>query len=100
MNEIDRVLAGLAAVQGGAFGRQQAIEAGATATLIRRRRESGAWIPAAPGVFVMPGTVDDVRRRRWILLLSLGPTAVLSHETAGRVRHVSGVPRGVEVATV
>jgi hypothetical protein len=100
MHAIDRAVANLASQQGGAFGCDQAVQLGATRTLVRRRRESGAWLPAAPGVFLLPGSVDDVRRRRWVLLLSLGPAAVLSHESAGRLRSLAAVPAGIEVATV
>lgn len=91
----------LASRQGGAVGRRQLLDLGASPSAIDRRIRSGRLGVELPGVYVVTGSPDTVVRRRWIALLGVGPAAVLSFETAGRIHRLSTVAdRGPTVVTV
>lgn len=91
----------LASRQGGAIGRRQVLDLGASASAIDRRLRSGRLLVELPGVYVVAGTPDTVVRRRWCALLAVGPSAVLSFETSARLHGLSTVPRtGPTVLTV
>jgi hypothetical protein len=100
MLDVDVVIAELAALQGGAFSLRQARQAGATESLIRRRRATGQWRDVARGVVVLPGTPDDERRQLWIFWLACGPASVFSHETAARGQGLPAIPIGVHAISL
>jgi hypothetical protein len=50
---------------------------------------------AATGVLAIVGAPESETRRRWTALLSLGDSAVLSHEWAGRVEGLPAMPSNV-----
>jgi len=84
VQRIDRAVAELAAKQHGVFAPAQATGLGAAPSLIKRRRGSGRWQAVAPGVLAMAGSPTTERQRRWIVKLSLGEEAAISHQWAGR----------------
>jgi len=69
--------------------------------MIRSRLQSGRWHRAPPrGVYVLAGSADTFRRRLWIAHLSAGRHAVVSHESAAALLHLTGFPRRQVVLTV
>jgi len=77
--------------QHGAFRRDQAIAAGIHRSTVDRRCTSGRWRRAAPGVLVLSGSPPTQAQRWWVIALSLGDRAVLSHESAGRRHLLPGI---------
>jgi hypothetical protein len=97
---IDRGVAELAVRQGGAFSQAQARTLGASASLVRRRREDGRWRRVAPAVYVVAGAPATEVQRRWIVRLSLGEVVSISHEWAGRVVGLPAMPADVWSVTL
>ena len=79
---IDEEIAKLAAKQHGLFTRRQAMDAGASSSLVDRRLKSGRWVVAQPGVYGMPGAPMTWERRTMAACLAAGPDAVVSHRSA------------------
>jgi hypothetical protein len=94
MSDFERGVAEIAARQHGAFTRAQAGEAGASRSAIQHRIRTGRWSIAAPGVLVIPGTEENESQRLTVAVLSLGPTAVASHQSAGRLERLDAMPPG------
>lgn len=100
MHPVDARLHPLAARQHGVFARAQAIDVGATRNLVRSRVDQGRWEVVAPGVLAVPGHAPTFRRSLWVAVLNGGPGSAVSHEPAGLVHQVEGVPRTGPVVTV
>lgn len=97
---IDHLVTALAEAQCGVFARFQLLELGATDSLIGRRTTAGRWIRLAPGVYGLPGHRDNWARRLWVTYLAAGDASVISHESAGSLRHTAGIPPGMLTVTV
>jgi hypothetical protein len=99
MHDVDRHVLTLASEQRGAFARWQVLGHGGDDALIRRRRQSGRWERAAPGVYVLGGLPPDRERRLWVAFLTVGEDAVVSHECAAERHGLGPVPAGRLVFT-
>jgi hypothetical protein len=78
--------------QAGVVSRQQALDAGFTAKAIEWRLHTGAWRRVYHGVYAT--FTGDLSReaRLWAVVLRLGAGAVLSHETAAEIQHLTDKP--------
>lgn len=78
--------------QSGVISRQQAIGAGFTEKAIDWRLRSGAWRRLHRSAYAA-FTGDPSREGRlWAAVLRAGPGAVLSHETAAEIHHLTNQP--------
>lgn len=71
--------------QSGVVSRQQALDAGFTEKAIHWRLRSGAWQRLHSGVYATFTGRPDRAARLWAAVLHVGPSAVLSHETAAEI---------------
>ncbi|MFP5316848.1 MAG: type IV toxin-antitoxin system AbiEi family antitoxin domain-containing protein [Acidimicrobiia bacterium] len=92
--DTEAAVAALAASQHGVFSRRQALEAGFTDTMIRRRVLTGAWVVMWAGVY-SPAVVADSWRRRLMGVCLTG--AVASHRAAGALWGLDGCREIIEV---
>ena len=98
--DTEAAVAALAASQHGVFSRRQAIEAGFTDTMIRRRVGTGAWVTLWPGVY-SPAAVSDCWRRRLMAACLVGEArTVASHRAAGVLWGLDACRELVEVTVV
>ena len=78
--------------QGGVVSRAQALKAGLTVGVIKFRVSSGRWRQMYPGVYATftggPGRSASL----WAAVLSGGPDAMLSHETAAELQRLTDKP--------
>lgn len=95
--DTEAAVAALAASQHGVFSRRQAMEAGFTDTMIRRRLRTGAWVALWAGVYA-PASVADSWRRRLMGACLTG--AVASHRAAGALWGLDGCREVVEITLV
>jgi very-short-patch-repair endonuclease len=80
--QIPSALAALAAQQHGIVSMQQVLQAGLTDAQVRRL-VAGGWVErAAPRVLAVAGAPQTWSQRLWAGVLSLGPSAVVSHRAA------------------
>ena len=79
---LDRALARLARRQYGLVSRMQAMEAGASRSLIQRRLDSGRWERLFTGVYRLAGTVPSLQQRLLATSLAAGEGAVVSYRAA------------------
>jgi len=75
----------LAADQHGALSGSQIRAAGATPSQLRTLVAQGVLVRAAPRTYVLAGSAATTERSLRVGLLSLGDTAVVSHEAAARL---------------
>jgi len=90
-NHVDAAIERLARRQHGVFSRLQALERGATTSLVERRCRSGRWIRVARGVYALAGTDRTLRQRVMIAVLQAGPGCYASHLCAALLRALDGV---------
>ena len=78
--------------QAGVVSRQQALDAGFTDKAIEWRLRSGAWRRLHRRVYAT--FTGDLSRdaRLWAAVLRVGAGAVLSHETAAEIQHLTDRP--------
>jgi very-short-patch-repair endonuclease len=78
--------------QAGVVSRQQALDAGFTEKAIECRLRSGSWRRLHRSVYAT--FTGDLSRdaRLWAVVLRVGAGAVLSHETAAEVQHLTDKP--------
>jgi hypothetical protein len=96
---MDRQVEQLARRQHGAFSRAQAIRCGATARMIGRRLESGAWLLLDAAVYALPGNPPTWLRQ--IKAAELGnPYAAVSHRAAAALHELTGFRQGRPEITV
>jgi hypothetical protein len=78
--------------QAGVVSRQQALDAGFTEKAIECRLRSGAWRCLHRSVYAT--FTGDLSRdaRLWAAVLRVGTGAVLSHETAAEIQHLTDKP--------
>ena len=78
--------------QGGVVSRSQAIRAGLSPGMIKFRVRSGRWRQIHPGVYATFSGDLTRRTRLWAAVLSAGPGAALSHETAAELHRLADRP--------
>jgi hypothetical protein len=91
-SELPYTLRNLAKHQGGVISRSQALKAGLSVGRIKFRVSSGRWQQLYPGVYATftggPGRSASL----WAAILSAGPGAMLSHETAAELQRLTDKP--------
>ncbi len=90
--ELPSTLRYLAGNQSGVVSRTQALRAGLTADMIKFRVRSGLWRQIHPGVYATFTGVPTRSARLWAAVLSAGPGAVLSHQTAAELQGLTDKP--------
>ena len=78
--------------QAGVVSRQQALDAGFTGKAIEWRLGTGAWRRVQRGVYATFSGKLSREARLWAVVLRLGAGAVLSHETAAEIQHLTDRP--------
>jgi hypothetical protein len=91
-SELPPTLRYLARNQSGVVSRTQALRAGLSRDMIKFRVSSGRWRQLYPGVYATFTGVPTRRASLWAAVLSAGPGAVLSHETAAELQGLSDKP--------
>ena len=87
---VDVAVERIARSQHGAFSRQQALDCGATDSLIHRRKAARRWRRVAPSVYVLAGWERTFRQRVVVATLQI-PGSAASHECAALLRKLDGV---------
>ena len=100
MDELPSALGNLARHQSGVVSRSQALRAGLSADMIKFRAASGKWRQIHPGVYTTFTGVPGRRARLWAAVLSAGPGALLSHETAAELHGLADKPAGLIYVTI
>src|SRR5690349_16132509 len=98
--ELPSTLRYVAQNQGGVVSRSQAIQAGLSPGMIKFRVRSGRWRQIYPGVYATFSGDLTRRTRLWAAVLSAGPGAALSHETAAELYRLVDKPAEVIHLTV
>ncbi|HTX27800.1 MAG TPA: type IV toxin-antitoxin system AbiEi family antitoxin domain-containing protein [Streptosporangiaceae bacterium] len=99
-HELPPALGNLARHQSGVISRPQALRAGLSADMIRFRVSSGRWRQVHPGVYATFSGVPGRRAHLWAAVLSAGPGAMLSHETAAELHGLADQPADLIYVTV
>ncbi len=92
VGEIPSTLRNLAGRQEGVVSRSQALRAGLSEGMIKFRVRSGRWQQIYPGVYTTFTGVLGRSPRLWAAVLSAGPGAMLSHETAAELQRLADKP--------
>ena len=87
-SELPSTLRNLARHQYGVVSRSQALRSGLTADVIKFRVRSDRWRQIRPGVYTTFTGVAGRKAQLWAALLSAGPGAILSHETAAELHRL------------
>ena len=98
--DLPPALGNLARYQSGVVSRSQALRAGMSADMIKFRVRSGRWLQVHPGVYATFSGVPGRGARLWAALLSAGPGAILSHETAAELHRLADQPTDLIHVTV
>src|SRR5688572_27505029 len=80
--------------QHGVLSSAQARECGLTRGMVGARLRSGRWERVVNGVYRVGGAPPTWRQRLWVALLDAGPTAAVSHRSAGALRRLRGYREG------
>jgi hypothetical protein len=96
---VDLVIATYARRQLGVFSRAQARRAGASDSLIERRRAAGLWLTLDPAVFALPSHQATWQQRCMASVLA-EPKAVLWGRTGGTIHGFDGFRHGRVEITV
>jgi predicted transcriptional regulator of viral defense system len=86
--------------QSGVFSRKQALQAGLSEATVKYRAMSGSWRKLHPGVYAMFTGPPGRGAQLWAAVLSAGPGAVLSHETAAELQQLIDKPAPLIHVTV
>lgn len=100
VRELPSTLRYVAQNQGGVVSRSQAIRAGLSPGMIKFRVRTGRWRQIYPGVYATFSGDLTRRTRLWAAVLSAGPGAALSHETAAELHRLADKPAEVIHLTV
>jgi len=92
VSELPYALRDLARHQSGVVSRSQVLRAGLSKGVIKFRLSSGRWQPIYPGVYATFTGVPGRGARLWAGVLSAGPGAMLSHETAAELQRLADQP--------
>ncbi len=98
--DLPPALGNLARHQSGVVSRSQAVRAGLSVDMIRFRVSSGRWRQIHPGVYATFSGVPGRGPRLWAAVLSAGPGAMLSHETAAELHRLADQPADLIHVTV
>jgi hypothetical protein len=98
--DLPSALGNLARHQSGVVSRSQALRAGLSVDMIRFRVSSGRWQQVHPGVYATFSGVPGRGPRLWAAVLSAGPGAMLSHETAAELHRLADQPADLIRVTV
>ncbi|MBV9380333.1 MAG: hypothetical protein JOY82_26010 [Streptosporangiaceae bacterium] len=80
----------IAALQHGVVSRQQALRAGLSADVIKSKIRNERWQHLQRGAYALFTGPPDRGARLWAAVLSAGPGAVLSHQTAAELQQLDG----------
>jgi hypothetical protein len=89
VSELPSTLRNLAERQSGVVSRSQALRAGLSDGTIRFRVSSGRWRPIHPGIYATFTGAPGRGAQLWAAVLSAGPGAMLSHETAAELQRLT-----------
>ena len=92
VRELPSTLRYLAQRQRGVVSRSQAMRAGLSPGMIKFRVRSGQWQKLHPGVYATFTGVPGRGARLWAAVLSAGPGAALSHQTAAELHGLTDSP--------
>jgi len=98
--DIPAAMAEIAQWQSGVVSRQQLLEAGLSAQLIKRRLERGRWQQLHWGVYAAFTGPPPRTAWLWAAVLRAGPGAVLSHLTAAELHGLLDTPAELIFVTV
>lgn len=98
--QLPEPLAELLQVQRGIVTRAQAQEAGASTTVIKARVAQGRWQRIYPGVYATFSGELSREALLWAALLSAGPGAMLSHQTAAELDGLTDDPSALIHVTI
>src|SRR6266567_6418932 len=98
--ELPSTLSYLAQNQSGVVSRPQALRAGLSPGMIKFRARSGRWRQIYPGVYATFTGELTRRTRLWAAVLSAGPGAALSYETAAELQQLTEKPSETIQVTV
>lgn len=88
-SELSPTLRNLVRHQYGVVSRSQALRADLTEDMVKFRVRSGRWRQVRPGVYTTFTGIPGRNAQLWAALLSAGPGAILSHETAAELHRLS-----------
>jgi hypothetical protein len=92
VGELPYTLRQLARQQSGVVSRSQALKAGLSAGMIKFRISSGRWQQLHLGVYATFTGFPGRSAQLWAAVLSAGPGAMLSHETAAELQRLADKP--------
>jgi predicted transcriptional regulator of viral defense system len=98
--DIPAAAAEIAQWQSGTVSRQQLLDAGLSAQLIKRRLERGRWQQLHWGVYAVFSGPPPRKAWLWAAVLRAGPGAVLSHLTAAELHGLLDTPAEAIFVTV
>ena len=99
-SELPAALSNLARYQNGIVSRPQALRAGLTEDMIKFRVRSDRWRQIRPGVYATFTGIPGRSAQLWAAVLSAGPGAVLSHETAAELCRLADKPSDLIHVTI
>ena len=91
--ELSTIAEGIARKQMGLVARFQITGHPRAASFVNSQLRTRRWHEVAPGVYSHPGYPDSWKRALWISYLHAGSSAVVSHQSAGRLLRLTGVER-------
>ena len=95
---VDRLVSEISSAQGGAVRLEQVLETGMTRDQVWHRLRSGRWSKLGRGTYLVTEMQSsDDRLRAAVATL---PAAVVSHESAAELHHMSYMPIGLATVTV
>jgi hypothetical protein len=100
LSELPYTLRNLAEQQSGVVSRSQALKAGLSAGMIKFRVSSVRWQHIHPGVYATFTGAPGRSAQLWAAVLSAGPGAMLSHETAAELQRLTDKPAQLIHVTV
>jgi hypothetical protein len=96
----DQRVAAVAAAQHHCFSRRQALDVGASPSLIARRLRAGRWTIRHPGVYAVAQSPDPWLQGVWAAFLAVRSDVVLSHTTAAALYRLPGYPPDAPVELI
>lgn len=100
VSELPSTLRYLAGNQSGVVSRRQALRAGLSPGMIKFRVSSRRWQQIHPGIYATFSGEPSRAARLWAAVLSAGPGAALSHETAAELQRLTDRPADAIHVTV
>lgn len=91
MGSIDEIVAKLGEPQAGTLSRRQLLDAGVGATTVRRMIDRHRLVRLHRGIYRVSGAPVTEQQTLWAACLAVGPGAVVSHGSAGRLWKLEAV---------